>query len=184
MSVRAVPAPLAQLPNVLTAARLAAVPVFVALLLAVDGAGSYGLAALFAAAAFTDQLDGWLARRWHVQSEFGKLVDPLADRLMIDSAVVILAVDGRLPWLGAAIVLARDVLLVGGYPFVKRRGYEFAVNTEGKVATWVLYAGVTGLISSDAGTDWPRWLFWAGVGLALAAAALYVLKARREVGRR
>jgi CDP-diacylglycerol--glycerol-3-phosphate 3-phosphatidyltransferase len=63
MAVRVVPAPLAQLPNALTVLRLAAVPVFVVLLLAQDGQGSWGLAALFGAAAFTDQIDGFLARR-------------------------------------------------------------------------------------------------------------------------
>jgi CDP-diacylglycerol--glycerol-3-phosphate 3-phosphatidyltransferase len=179
-TARAVPAPLAHLPNALTIVRLVAVPVFVVLLLAQDGHGSWGLAALFAAAAFTDQVDGWLARRWHVQSEFGKFADPLADRLMIDSAVVILAVDGRLPWYGAAVVLARDVLLVLGYPLVRDRGYDFSVSTLGKIATWVLYLGVTCLIASSAGTAWPLWIFWIGVGLAVLAALLYTAKAYRE----
>jgi CDP-diacylglycerol--glycerol-3-phosphate 3-phosphatidyltransferase len=178
---RAVPAPLAQLPNALTVLRLAAVPVFVVLLLRQDGRGSWGLAALFAAAALTDQIDGFLARRWHVESEFGKYADPLADRLMIDAAVVILVVDGRLPWAGLAVVLARDAFLMGGYRLVVDRGYRFEVNLVGKAATWVLYAGVTGAIASSEGTSWPSWLFWSGVGLAILAAAGYVRKAQREV---
>lgn len=182
-TARAVSAPLAQLPNALTVLRLAAVPVFVVLLLARDGTGSWALAALFGAAAFTDQIDGWLARRWHVQSEFGRFADPLADRLMIDSAVVILAIDGRLPWIGAAVVLARDILLVGGYPLVKGRGYDFSVSMLGKIATWVLYMGVTGLIASSVGTTWPLVVFWIGVGLAVAAAVSYVVGARRMVRR-
>ncbi len=181
MAVRAVPAPLAQLPNALTVVRLVAVPVFVVLLLAQDGEGSWALAALFAAAALTDQVDGWLARRWHVQSEFGKFADPLADRLMIDSAAVILALDSRLQWYGAVLVLARDALLVFGYPLVRDRGYDFSVSFLGKTATWVLYAGLTGVIASSEGTLWPLWIFWIGVGLAIAAGALYVAKAWREV---
>ena len=52
-----------------------------------------------------------------------------------------------------------------------------------KVATWVLYMGVTGLIASSVGTTWPLWVFWIGVGLAVAAALTYVVKARRETGR-
>jgi phosphatidylglycerophosphate synthase len=99
---------------------------------------------------------------------------------MIDSAAVILAVDGRLPWIGAAAVLARDVILVAGYPLVRERGYDFSVSMLGKVATWVLYMGVTGLIASSTGTTWPLWVFWIGVGLAVAAALLYILKAYRE----
>lgn len=181
MATRVVPAPLAQLPNALTVLRLLAVPVFVVLLLGTDGQGSYGLAALFAAAAFTDQIDGFLARRWHVESEFGKFADPLADRLMIDAAVLLLCVDGRLPWLALAIVLGRDALLIGGYRVVKDRGYEFSVSTLGKASTWVLYAAVTGVIASDKGTDWPIVLFWVGVGLAVLAAVAYVAGALRTV---
>ena len=183
MATRVVPAPLAQLPNALTVLRLLAVPVFVVLLLGTDGQGSYGLAALFAAAAFTDQIDGFLARRWHVESEFGKFADPLADRLMIDAAVLLLCVDGRLPWLALAIVLGRDAILIGGYRVVKDRGYELSVSTLGKASTWVLYAAVTGVIASDKGTDWPIVLFWVGVGLAVLAAVAYVAGALRTVER-
>ena len=182
MATRVVPAPLAQLPNALTILRLAAVPLFVVLMLAADGEGSYWLAALFAGAAFTDQVDGFLARRWRVESEFGKLADPLADRLMIDAAVILLWLDGRLPW-PALVVLARDALLVGGYRLVRDRGYDFSVSTLGKVATWILYAGLVGLIASDEGTDWPLWLFWAGVALAVLAAVFYVARAARTVER-
>ncbi len=183
MATRVVPAPLAQLPNALTILRLAAVPLFVVLLLGTDGKGSYWLAALFAGAAFTDQVDGFLARRWRVESEFGKLADPLADRLMIDAAVILLWLDGRLPWPALAVVLARDALLVGGYRLVRERGYDFSVSFLGKAGTWVMYAGIIGVISSDDGTDWPLWLFWAGVALAVTAAIFYVAGAARTVER-
>ena len=183
MATRVVPAPLAQLPNALTVLRLLAIPVFVVLLLRTDGEGSYALAGLFAATALTDQVDGFLARRWHVESEFGKYADPLADRLMIDAAVLLLCLDGRLPWLALAIVLARDALLIGGYRAVRDRGYEFSVSTMGKAATWVLYAAITGVIASDQGTVWPLWLFWAGIGLAVLAAVFYVAGALRTVER-
>ena len=183
MATRVVPAPLAQLPNALTVLRLLAIPVFVVLLLRTDGEGSYALAGLFAATALTDQVDGFLARRWHVESEFGKYADPLADRLMIDAAVLLLCLDGRLPWLALGIVLARDALLIGGYRAVRDRGYEFSVSTLGKAATWVLYAAITGVIASDQGTEWPLWLFWAGIGLAVFAAVFYVAGALRTVER-
>ena len=181
MATRVVPAPLAQLPNALTILRLVAIPVFVVLLLWTDGEGSYALAGLFAATALTDQVDGYLARRWHVESEFGKFADPLADRLMIDAAVLLLCLDGRLPWIALVIVLARDALLIGGYGLVRDRGYEFSVSTLGKASTWVLYAAITGVIASDEGTEWPLALFWSGVGLAVLAAAFYVLGAVRTV---
>jgi CDP-diacylglycerol--glycerol-3-phosphate 3-phosphatidyltransferase len=181
MATRVVPAPLAQLPNALTVLRLLAIPVFVVLLLRTDGEGSYGLAALFAAAALTDQVDGYLARRWHVESEFGKFADPLADRLMIDAAVLLLCLDGRLPWLALLIVLGRDVLLIGGFGLVKDRGYDFSVSTLGKASTWLLYAAIVGVIASDEGTTWPLWLFWIGVGLAVLAAVFYIVGALRAV---
>jgi CDP-diacylglycerol--glycerol-3-phosphate 3-phosphatidyltransferase len=181
MATRVVHAPLAQLPNALTILRLLAIPVFVVLLLQTDGDGSYALAGLFAAAALTDQVDGFLARRWHVESEFGKFADPLADRLMIDAAVLLLCLDGRLPWVALVIVLGRDALLIGGYGLVRDRGYDFSVSALGKAATWVLYASIVGVIASDKGTDWPLWLFWTGVGLALLAAVFYVAGALRTV---
>ncbi len=181
MGARAVPAPLAQLPNALTILRLALIPLFAVLLLGADGQGSYGLAALFAFAGATDQVDGWLARRWHVESDFGKLADPLADRLMIATAVILLWVDGRLPWPALAVIAVRDAALVLAYPAVRNRGYDFEVNLLGKVATWVLYASLVGVIASDEGTAWPLWIFWTGVGLAVLAAGGYAAKAWREV---
>ena len=181
MAVRAVPSPLAHLPNALTVLRLAAIPVFVVLLLGQDGRGSWGLAALFGAAAFTDQIDGWLARRWRVESEFGRFADPLADRMIIDAAVVILVLDGRLAWPALPVVLARDALLIGGYGLVKDRGYDFSVSLLGKIATWVVYMGVTVVIASTEGTDWPVWYFWSGVALAVAAGVLYAANAFRKV---
>jgi phosphatidylglycerophosphate synthase len=118
-----------------------------------------------------------------VESEFGKFADPLADRLMIDAAVLLLCLDGRLPWLALAIVLGRDLLLIGGFGLIKDRGYDFSVSTLGKASTWVLYAAIVGVIASDEGTAWPLWLFWAGVGLAVVAAAFYMLRALRTVER-
>jgi CDP-diacylglycerol--glycerol-3-phosphate 3-phosphatidyltransferase len=180
MASRAVPAPLAQLPNALTVLRLALIPVFVLLMLADDPA-NWPAGLVFAAAGITDQVDGYLARRWHVESQFGKVADPLADRLMIDAAAVMLWVTGRLPWYAALVILARDALMIAGYKLVVNRGYDFEVSRIGKLATWVLYAALTFLIVTDAGVDWPVWVFWIGVALALVAAAQYLLKARREV---
>ena len=181
MLTRAVPRPLAQLPNALTIARLALIPIFVALVLGSDHGYSWPAAVVFAVAGITDQIDGFLARRWHVESQFGKVADPLADRLMIDAAVIFLWIEGRLPLAALAVILARDILLLGGYKLVVPRGYDFEVNFLGKAATWVLYASLALTMVTRDGTEWPLWLFWSGVALAIAAAAQYVLKARREV---
>jgi len=176
----AISTPLRQLPNALTILRFVAIPLFVVLLVQDQDGPSWPAGIVFALAAITDQLDGWLARRWRVESAFGKVADPLADRLMIDVCVVLLVVYDRLPWV-ALVILLRDVLLVGGYKLVVPRGYDFEVNFLGKFATWVLYAALALTMVTRQGTDWPLWLFWIGVGLALVAAAQYILKARREV---
>jgi CDP-diacylglycerol---glycerol-3-phosphate 3-phosphatidyltransferase len=181
MAVRAVPASLAQLPNALTVARLALIPLFVAMMFGADGAGSWPTAAVFALAGATDQIDGWLARRWHVESAFGKVADPLADRLMIDAAVILLWSDGRLPWPALAVILVRDGVLLLATPLAVRRGYEFEVNVLGKTATWILYASLVGVIASGEGTTWPLVIFWTGVAVALAAAVQYAFSAARAM---
>ena len=180
MAARAVRAPLEALPNALTLARLVLIPVYVAFILASDGGHSWAAAIVFGVAAVTDQIDGWLARRWRVESEFGRVADPLADRLMIDAAVVLLWHADRLPWAALAIP-ARDVALIAGYRLVVQRGYELAVNLAGKAATWLLYASLAFVMVTRQGADWPLWIFWAGFGLAVVAAGGYLLKAKREV---
>ena len=137
---------------------------------------------VFGLAALTDQLDGYLARRWRVESQFGKVADPLADRLMIDTAVVLLVVFDRLPWV-ALVILLRDLLLVGGYKLVVPRGYEFEVSRLGKIATWGLYASIGCVLVTEQGTWWPVACFWVNLALAVIAAGQYVLKVRREVRR-
>jgi CDP-diacylglycerol--glycerol-3-phosphate 3-phosphatidyltransferase len=174
---------LAHLPNALTAARLAMIPAFVVLLLEADQGKSWPAALVFAAAGVTDQVDGWLARRWRVESAFGKVADPLADRLMIDAAVVLLFLDDRLPWPALVLIVGRDALLLGGYRLVVPRGYELEVNLLGKTATWVLYASLAFLMVTVPGTTWPLGLFWTGVALAVLAGIQYVVEARREVSR-
>ncbi len=181
---RAVPLSPAQIPNALTIVRIGLIPLFVALLVEAEGGHSWAAGIVFAVAGVTDQVDGWLARRWRVESQFGKVADPLADRLMIDAAVVLLVlVHDRLPWPALALILARDLLLVAGYKVVAPRGYDLSVNVLGKLATWVLYAAVALVLVTSEGTAWPLWLFWSGLVLALAAAVLYAATVWRKVRR-
>jgi CDP-diacylglycerol--glycerol-3-phosphate 3-phosphatidyltransferase len=169
-----------QLPNALTIARLLVLPVFVWLVLTCDGGRSWPAAIVFGAAGITDQIDGFLARRWQVESAFGKIADPLADRLMIDAAVILLLHAGRLPWI-SLLIPARDVIALGATPILLGRGYEFQVNLLGKIATWLLYASLAFVMVTHKGTDWPLWIFWAGLGVGLVSLGEYALKARREV---
>ena len=180
MASPTVNASLAQLPNALTLMRLALIPVFVVLVLVCSGGHSWPAAILFGVAGVTDQVDGFLARRWNVESAFGKLADPLADRLMIDAAVVLLIHAGRLP-LVALVIPLRDVLVLIATPFAIDRGYRFEVNLLGKAATWLLYASLGFILATHDGAAWPVDVFWAGLALAFVALAPYLLKARREL---
>ncbi|HEY2374289.1 MAG TPA: CDP-alcohol phosphatidyltransferase family protein [Gaiellaceae bacterium] len=183
MATRAVPAPLAQLPNALTLGRLVLIPVFVVLMVQAGDAHSWPAGIVFGVAGATDQLDGFLARRWHVESQFGKIADPLADRLMIDAAVILLVAYGRLPWAGLVVIAARDVLLLVGWRILVPRGVDLDVNLLGKAATWVLYAGIGFRIVTHDDTSWPLWLFWIGVGGAVLAAMFYVRDGWKELQR-
>jgi CDP-diacylglycerol--glycerol-3-phosphate 3-phosphatidyltransferase len=188
MAATTAPSPvLAKLPNALTIARFALIPVFIVLLAQADGGHSWAAGIVFGVAAITDQVDGWLARRWHVESEFGKYADPLADRLMIDAAVIMLFIADRLPWAALVVIVARDALLLVGTKFMLgQSNYEFSVGFLGKAATWVLYAGTAFVLVTPKGTAWPLWIFWIGLGMAVAAGVLYGASAWRTIrgGRR
>jgi len=183
MATRAVPAPLAQLPNALTVGRLFLIPVFVALMVQAGDSHSWPAGILFGVAGATDQIDGFLARRWRVESRFGKIADPLADRLMIDAAVILLVAYGRLPWAALVVIGARDLLLLAGWRVLAPRGIDLDVNAIGKTATWVLYAAIGFRIVTHDHTSWPLWLFWIGLAGAVVAALLYVRDARKELRR-
>jgi CDP-diacylglycerol--glycerol-3-phosphate 3-phosphatidyltransferase len=169
------------IPNALTSARFAAIPVFAWLYLEAGDGPAWGAGIFFAAAALTDQIDGYLARRWQVESRFGKVADPLADRIMIGTAAILMLATGRIPLLAALIILGRDLILVLGYRVLSPGGYELEVTSLGKTATWVLYAAVGFVLVTEEGTTWPLVVLWIGIALSLGAGAQYALGAWRAV---
>ena len=88
---------LLNLPNILTLARIAAVPIIVVLLLSDSRASGMWAASIFGLAAITDFIDGWLARKWEVVTVLGKFLDPLADKLIVMAALIMLIPLGRVP---------------------------------------------------------------------------------------
>ena len=175
------PAVRSSIPNALTVARFVAIPIFVWLYLDAGDGSAWGAGIFFAAAALTDQLDGYLARRWHVESRFGTIADPLADRLMIGTAAILMLTTGRIPLLAALVILGRDVVLVLGYRLLSPGGYELEVTFLGKTATWVLYAALGFVLVTEEGTTWPLVLLWIGIALSLGAGVQYALRAWRQV---
>ena len=97
------------------------------------------------------------------ESSFGKVADPLADRLMIGTAVVLTWATGRIPLVAALVILARDLALIVGYRTLAPRGYELDVTFLGKLATWVVYASLGFVLVTDEGTRWPLVLLWLGI---------------------
>src|SRR5688572_27350661 len=145
----------------LTVARAAAVPA-VAVLLAWDFSGhDYWATALFAVAMGTDWVDGWWARRTGRTSDLGRLLDPVADKLLV-MATLIMLVGRVLPaWMVAAII-AREFLVTGLRLAALERGVVMAARDLGKVKTAMqaMAAGLAGLAAGGAFTDDIAW--WAG----------------------
>lgn len=101
-----------QLPNLLTLSRIVMVPVVVVLLNAQEY--SYALL-IFTLAGVTDGLDGWIAKKYQLESALGAMLDPIADKLLLASTYTMLAVLGDIPFWLLVLVIFRDLLIVGGY---------------------------------------------------------------------
>lgn len=162
--------------NILTIARLIAVAPFTVLLATSADGRNLGAAAIFVAASLTDYLDGALARRAHRPSAFGRIADPLADRLLINMALVLLWHAGRLPWWLAAPVLTRDVWLILLFG-ARHTGSRVEVNQAGKAGTALIMLSLALIMVTSAA--WPLAIYVAGLALSLAAAALYALVPRQ-----
>ena len=161
-------------PNALSLLRLFMVPIVVALLLG----GADGLAAaIFVLAALTDFLDGRIARRAG-PTRLGRILDPVADRLMLSSVAVVLALRGLLPTWAVAILVGRDLLALLGSFVV---GSRIRVNWVGKVATAVLMVAVAFVVISPGRVG--EIMFYAGFVLSVAAGLLYV-ESLRQILRR
>jgi cardiolipin synthase len=159
------------------------VPLFAVLVLRADGGESAAAAVVFAFAAVTDFLDGELSRRLHAQSRYGRVLDPIADRLLIDVAVVLLWLDGRVPLLLVLIVLARDVLLLFSLLFGKGRHLGIRVNVVGKAGTLVTMIGLLLAIVTPPDTTATLLVLWTGVILLVLGGVVYARALRRLPGR-
>lgn len=127
-------APVWNLPNVLTMVRIVLVPVFVVLLWQDSTATALGALAVFLVAAATDKLDGTIARRRGIVTNFGKIADPFADKLLTGAAMVVLSLLGVMPWWATIIILIREIGITV-LRFVMVRRSVMAASNGGKLKT-------------------------------------------------
>ena len=159
------------IPNVLSFLRLASVAVFLWLWL---NEMRDAAVILYAVGASTDFFDGYIARRTNSVTELGKLLDPLADRVLIIALTIALIAAGVLPLWLAAVIIGRDVLVLAAFPLLEKRGLpRIAVNRVGKSATASLLVGLTLLALSETSLGWADVARGPGLGFVFLGAVLY-----------
>ncbi len=170
------------IPNMLTILRLILVPVFVVLFF--NGQKIASLI-VFLAASLTDLLDGYLARKLNQITDFGKLFDPLADKLMVLSALVCQGIDGVFPWAAIVIVGCKELLMVLGGAWMLKKGIVVYANYAGKTATVLFIAALVLAFFheplAEAGFPADQILLWASVAMALTAMVIYAVQAWKQL---
>ncbi len=142
------------LPNILTYARIAAVPALVGCFYFDGDAARWVALAIFIAAAITDFFDGYLARLWSQQSSLGRMLDPIADKLLVAATLLMLASDGTI-WgvhlVAAVIILCREVLVSGLREFLAELQVSVPVSELAKWKTTIQLVAIGFLIAGAAG---------------------------------
>lgn len=145
------------LPNILTFSRIAAIPVLISLLLFVgDPMGSWLAFAAYTMACITDFFDGYLARAWHQQSALGRFLDPIADKLLVASVLLVLVGIDRisgLTVLPAAVILCREILVSGLREFLAQVRVSVPVTTMAKWKTTIQMLALGFLMVGPSGPD-------------------------------
>jgi CDP-diacylglycerol---glycerol-3-phosphate 3-phosphatidyltransferase len=167
------------LPNFLTLLRILLVPVLVAALLSEGPEGDWLAAAIFCVASATDALDGWLARRRKSITTFGKLMDPLADKLLVTAALVSLVALDRLAAWVAMVIIAREFAVTGLRLVAIEQGHVIAASLWGKAKTVAQMAMVLLLITVDGDPAWLAGVVYATVVVTVLSGADYFFGLRR-----
>jgi cardiolipin synthase (CMP-forming) len=171
-------------PNVITMIRLLCIPLFLWLLFGAERQSA--AAVLLALLGATDWVDGFVARRYHQVSTLGKVLDPAADRILVATGVIAIIIHGAVPlWFGIA-TLAREVLVAAIVLALAALGAKrIDVLWIGKAGTFALMFAYPAFLLGDGTATWQepvRWIAWVtgliGLGLAWAAAVLYIAPAR------
>ena len=162
-------------PNMLTYGRIAAVPVLAALLMYGGNGARWVALAIYVVAAVTDFLDGYLARLWGQQSALGRMLDPIADKVLVSVVLLVLAADGILAgghlW-AAIIIMAREVLVSGLREFLGELRVSVPVTKIAKWKTTAQLISIGFLIAGPAGDALVPGVTYAGILLLWVAAGL------------
>jgi CDP-diacylglycerol--glycerol-3-phosphate 3-phosphatidyltransferase len=137
---------LLNVPNILTLSRVAVVPIVVLLLLFESKETCFWAALIFTLAAITDWLDGYLARRLGIVTVLGKFLDPLADKLIVMAALIMLIPLGRVPAWAVFIILARDLIVSGIRSIASAEGVVIDASNLGKYKTTFQMVAIIGLL--------------------------------------
>ncbi len=137
---------LLNLPNLLTLGRIAAIPVLVILLFFDTREAGFWAAVVFGLASITDWLDGYLARKWEVVTVLGKFLDPLADKLLVMAALIMMIPMGRVPAWAVFLVLAREILVTGLRSIASSEGIVISASDLGKYKTIFQMTAIPGLL--------------------------------------
>lgn len=170
------------MPNIMTAMRLAMVPAFYLAYSRPDvmPGGRWFALLIFLAASATDAMDGYIARKYHAVTVFGKLADPVADKLLVFTALYCLYRTGMLPLWYLLLTGVKELLLISGGAVMLRRGIVTHSNAAGKAATILMVAGIA---LSIPGTDAGMYILYAGLPANILALAIYAIMAIKPVER-
>lgn len=179
------------IPNVLTTVRILLIPIFVWLLLAagplegareLDTALRWWALLAFCVLMATDQLDGYLARRYEVITDYGKLADPIADKALMISALVTLNILGDLWWSVTVIIVVRELGITVWRMVLARKGRVVPASKGGKLKTVLQTLAVAMVIAPL--PDWTNWVTYPLIGLAvlvtLVTGVQYLLDSRER----
>ena len=171
------------LPNKLTLLRIILVPVFIVVLMT----GHYYISAVIVVvASLTDMLDGKIARKYDLVTDFGKLMDPLADKLLVMSALICLVQLGDIPGWMAIVILGREFAITGLRTVAASSGVVIAAGWTGKIKTVLQMIAVVLILLRNwpfvyLGIPMDQIVLWAAVVMTIVSGAEYIIKNRHVI---
>lgn len=138
--------PILNLPNILTMTRIAAIPLMATMLLSPTQSSGFWAAVVFSLASITDWLDGYLARRMGIVTVFGKFLDPIADKLIVMAALIMILPFGRVPAWMVLVILGREIIITGLRGIASSEGIVIQASDLGKFKTIFQLVAIIGLL--------------------------------------